>query len=172
MVEHNLFRPFAAFREDPAPVTVTNLERRLSMAERAAEQARTDLDAEKTRRGMATEDDARAERIARIEREATMTERKRILAILDAPVAVRQPRLAKKFVDSDVPARDAIEAMEGYERETAASRAKSTADLIVVAGQMRRGEVAARVTGAGPKAFVKTTAEEILAAGRKARGEV
>ena len=139
------------------------------MAARALAQAEDDLSTEKTRRGMATEDDARAERISRIEREAILTERKRILAILDAPVAVRRPRLARKFIESDVPARDTIEAMEGYERENAASRAKSAADLIVLAGPCRRGEVAARVTGAGPKAFVKTTAEEIIASRQKSK---
>ena len=42
---------------------------------------------------------------------------------------------------------------------------------IILAGKMRRGEVAAPVR-AGAKALVKTTAEEIVAAGRKARGEV
>ena len=116
-------------------------ERRATMAARALAQAEDDLSTEKTRRGMATEDDARAERISRIEREAILTERKRILAILDAPVAVRRPRLARKFIESDVPARDTIEAMEGYERESAASRAKSAADLIVLAGQMREAKL-------------------------------
>ena len=141
------------------------------MAARALAQAEDDLSAEKTRRGMTTEDDARAERISRIEREAILTERKRILAILDAPVAVRQPRLARKFVDSAVPAREAVDGMEQYERENAASRAKSTADLIVLAGQMRRGEVSTPVTGAGPKVLVKMTPEGIILAGKKARGE-
>ena len=45
------------------------------------------------------------------------------------------------------------------------------ADKIVVAGQMRRGEVPAPVTEAGPKTLIKATAELILAAAAKARGE-
>jgi hypothetical protein len=43
--------PFAPFRTtEPEPTTVANLERRLSMAERATEQARSDLAAEKARK--------------------------------------------------------------------------------------------------------------------------
>jgi hypothetical protein len=142
------------------------------MAERATEQARIDLDAAKSRKGLKTEDDDRLARRDRIYRQATLDERARILAILTNPIALHQPRLAEKFaLESDVPARDAIAAMEENERVNAASRAKSTADLIVLAGQMRRGEVAATVTGAGPKVLVKATSEEIIAAGRKARGE-
>jgi hypothetical protein len=163
--------PFAAFRTDPAPQTVSNLERRATMAARALAQAEDDLDTEKRRRGMAAEDDARAERISRVGREATMTERKRILTILDAPVAVRQPRLARKFVDSAVPAREAIEAMEDYERENAASNAKATADKIVHMGKVRRGEVDAPVTGVGPKNLIRATSEDILRAAARARGE-
>ena len=143
------------------------------MADRAAQQARIDLAAAKSREGLTTEADDKDEKIGRWARQATLDERARVLAILTSPIALRQPRLAEKFaLESDVPARDAIAAMEENERVNAASSAKSTADLIVLAGQMRRGEVAAPVTGAGPKVFVKMTAEEIIKAGKESRGEV
>ena len=107
-------RPFSAFRvEEPEPPTVARTsEPRLSMAERAAEQARRDLAAEKTRKGLDAEgDDDKDEKIARRTREGTLAERARILSILTAPVALRQSRLAKKFaLESDVPPRDAIAA--------------------------------------------------------------
>jgi hypothetical protein len=116
--------------------------------------------------------DRKNERRAHLEREATIAERKRIVSILTAPVALRHPRIAKRVaLESDSPADECIAVLEQYERDNAASRTKSTADLIVLAGQMRRGEVAATVTGAGPKVLVKATSEEIIAAGRKARGE-
>jgi hypothetical protein len=158
----SLINPFFPF-STPQPPAET-LQRRVEYQKEALEQAERDLEAARER---ASADDGREKRRC----QATLDERKRILSILDSPVALRQPRLAKKFVESDFPARDAVAAMEGYERDTAASRAKSTADLIVRAGQMRRGEAAAPVTGAGPKVLVKATAEEIIKAGKKARGE-
>jgi hypothetical protein len=162
----SLINPFFPF-STPQPPAET-LQRRVEYQKEALEQAERDLEAARER---ASVDDGREGKLEKRRCQATLDERKRILSILDSPVALRQPRLAKKFVESDFPARDAVAAMEGYERDTAASRAKSTADLIVRAGQMRRGEAAAPVTGAGPKVLVKATAEEIIKAGKKARGE-
>jgi hypothetical protein len=160
--------PFAAFRTtEPEPTTVENLERRLSMAERAADQARRDLDAAKSRKGLQGED----EKTSRWYRQAVLDERARILAILTNPIALRQPRLAEKFaLESDVPARDAIAAMEENERVNAAGSAKSLAAKIIHAGEVRRG-LADAPTTAAPKRFVKATPEDILAAARKARGQ-
>jgi hypothetical protein len=160
--------PFAPF-ETAAPQTVVNLEKRADMAAKALAQAERDLEAARER---ASVDDDREEKLEKRRRQVTLAERARILAILINPVALRQPRLAEKFaLESDVPARDAITAMEAADRVHAENTAKSTADLILLAGQMRRAEVAVPVTGVGPKNFVKTTAEEILTAARKARGE-
>jgi hypothetical protein len=166
------FGPFAAFKTtEPEPTTVANLEKRAAMAERAADQARRDLAAEKARKGLAASADDKDEKIARWARQAALDERARIFAILTAPIAARQPRLAEKFAfESDVPARAAIAAMEETDRANAASRAKSAADLIVLAGQRARGLVPCEVT-AGPKVFVKFSAEEILAAAKKRDGK-
>jgi hypothetical protein len=163
--------PFAPFRIEE-PTTVDNLERRLSMAERAAEQARIDLDVVKSSRGVAASVDDKDEKISRWTRQGALDERARILAILRNPVSLRQPRLAEKFAfKSDVPSRDAIAAMEEHDRDAAKINAKSLSDQIVHMGKVRRGEVDAPVTGTGPKTFVKATAEDILASGRKARAE-
>jgi hypothetical protein len=160
--------PFSPFRT-AEPTTVANLEKRATMAERAAEQARRDLATEKSRKGLTAEADDKDEKIARWARQAALDERARIFAILTSPIAARQPRLAEKFaLESDVPARDAVAAMEAADRDAAAGRAKSTAELIVEMGKVRRGEVAATVT-AGPKNFVTATPEAISVAARKAR---
>jgi hypothetical protein len=109
----------------------------------------------------------------RASEEATLAERERIKTILTNPISARQPRLAVDYAfKTDDPAEKAIAMMEAADLADAANRAKSTADLIVLAGQVRRGEVAAPVTRAGPKVLVKMTAEEIIKAGKEARGEV
>ena len=164
MVTRNPFSPFFV-----APATaVSNLERRAEMAARALEQAERDLAAARQRTPVEDDDDDRKkERLAKWEREGALDERERIRAILTSPIAARQPRLAEKFaLESDAPARDAVAAMEAADRDAAAGRAKSTAELIVEMGKVRRGEVAAPVT-AGPKILVRATAESILAAAKK-----
>ena len=146
------------------------LERQLSMAERAAEQARSDLSAEQSRKGLKTED----EKADRYYRQAVLDERERILAILTNPIAARQPRLADTFAfQSDIPAAEAVAAMEAQAPHADATQrsAKEMAAKIVHMGKVRRGVVAAPVTGAGPKNFVTATPEAISAAAKKARGE-
>jgi hypothetical protein len=150
------FRPFAPFAS------------RTEAAAKALEQAERDLEASRHR---SAEADRKNERRAQLEKEATLAERKRIVAILTSPVALRHPRIAKRVaLESDSPADEAIAALEQYERENAASRAKSTADLIVLAGKKMRGEIPCDVN-AGPKKFTKFSAEEILAAARKRDGK-
>ena len=179
MIFHNPFQPFLAVDNDDTPVRPRQaaafrpfdpFTSRAALAAKALEQAERDLEASRHR---SAEADRKNERRARLEKEATLAERKRIVAILTSPVALRHPRIAQRVaLESDSPAHEAVEAMERYERESAASRAKSTAEAIVHMGRVRRGEVAAPVTGVGPKVLVKMTPEDILAAGRKARGEV
>jgi alkylhydroperoxidase/carboxymuconolactone decarboxylase family protein YurZ len=167
--------PFAAFRtEEQEPPTVANLERRLSMAERAADQARRDLATEKSRKGLTSAADDKDEKIERWARQGALAERERILAILTNPIAARQPRLADTFAfQSDIPAAEAVAAMEAQAPHADATQrsAKEMAAKIVHMGKVRRGEVAAPVTGAGPKNFVTATPEAISAAAKKARGE-
>ena len=141
-------------------------ETRTEAAAKALDAAEHELAAARQRTADA---DRKNERRAQLEREATLAERKRIVAILTSPVALRHPRIAKRVaLESDSPADEAIAALEQYERENAASSAKAMADKIVHAGNVRRGLADAPVT-AGPKRFVKAAAEEILAAARKAR---
>lgn len=78
-------RPFSPFRTEepePEPPTVANLERRLSMAERAAEQARRDLATEKSRKGLAEAGGQDDDKPSSWYREAVLNERARIFAIL------------------------------------------------------------------------------------------
>jgi hypothetical protein len=152
------FQPFLAVDNDDEPVRSRQADAfhpfTPALAKNALEIAERDFEANKKRH-------------AQLEHEATMTERKRIVAILYSPVALRHPRIAKRVaLESDSPAHEAIEALEQYERENAASNAKSLADQIVHMGSVRRGEAEATVT-AGPKVFVKATAEGILAAAKK-----
>jgi hypothetical protein len=157
------FQPFLAVDNDDEPVRSRQADAfhpfTPALAKKALEIAERDFEANKKRH-------------AQLEHEATMTERKRIVAILYSPVALRHPRIAKRVaLESDSPAHEAIEALEQYERENAASNAKATADLIIRAGRKARGELPCDVH-AGPKNLVKVTSEEILAAARKARGVV
>jgi hypothetical protein len=183
VIYNNPFQPFRPFLEvdnddepprarqakafDPfAPFTSRT---RNEMATKALEQAERDLEGARKR---AEEADRKRERSAKLEREATLAERKRILAILDAPVSRRHPRIAARVaLESDSPAREAIAALEQYERENAAREATSLADKIVHMGKVRRGEADAPVTGVGPKVLVRATAEAILQAAARARGE-
>jgi hypothetical protein len=159
----SLINPFFPF-STPQPPAET-LQRRVEYQKEALEQAERDLEAARER---ASADDGREKRRC----QATLDERKRILSILDSPVALRQPRLAKKFVESDFPARDAVAAMEGYERERSANSTKTLSEQIVLAGQRRRGDVPLAATTSGPKNLVRATSEQIIAAGKKARGEI
>jgi hypothetical protein len=164
VVTRNPFGPFFV-----APATaVSNLERRAEMAARALEQAERDLAAARQRTPVEDDDDDRKkERLAKWEREGTLAERERIKAILTAPIAARQPRLAEAYAfKSDDSAAKAIAMMEATDRADAASSAKAMADKIVHMGQVRRGLAAAPVT-AGPKILVRATAESILAAAKK-----
>jgi hypothetical protein len=169
LVVRNPFNPFGA--QSP-PATVANLERRAAMAERAADQARRDLVAERERKGLQAEEDGREDKKdAMYRRQGALAERERIRLILTSAVAARQPRLAEAYAfESDDSADKAIAFMEEASAKAASSSAKVTADLIVLSGQMRRGEVETNATPA-PKVFVKATAESILAAGRRARGQ-
>jgi hypothetical protein len=178
VIYNNPFQPFLAVDNDDTPVKSRQAKAfdpfapftsrtRNEMAARALEQAEKDLEGARNRASGADE-----KRREKLEREGTLAERERIKTILTSPIAARQPRLAEAYAfKSDDSAAKAIAMMESADRDAAQSGAKSTADLIVLAGQMRRGEVAAPMTGAGPKVFVKTTAEEIIKAGKKARGE-
>jgi hypothetical protein len=173
VILRNPFQPFLAVDNDDAPVMSPQADAfrpfapfasRTALATKALEQAERDLEGARNRASVADE-----KRREKLEHEATLAERKRIVSILTAPVALRHPRIAKRVaLESDSPADEAIAAMEQYERETAASNAKAMADKIIHAGEIRRGLADAPVI-AGPKTFVKTTAEEILEAGKKAR---
>ena len=174
MIFNNPFRPVLAVDNDDTPVRsrqaafrpFSPFASRNALATKALDQAERDLEAARERASIADE-----KRRQKLEHEATMAERTRILTILTSPVALRHPRIAKRVaLESDSPAREAIEALEQYERETAASNAKAKADAIIRAGEMRRGLIDAPIT-AGPKKLVTTTSEEILAAARKARGQ-
>jgi hypothetical protein len=154
------FDPFGSVHYHDAQET------RTEAAAKALDAAERDLAAARQRTADA---DRKNERRARLEREATLTERSRILTILKSSVAARHPGLAKRVaLESDSPADEAIAAMEEYERESAANSAKAMSDKIVHAGNVRRGLADAPVI-VGPKVFVKTTAEEIIEAGKKAR---
>jgi predicted RNA-binding Zn ribbon-like protein len=164
--------PFAPWAQ-PSPATaVSNLEKRADTAARALEQAERDLEAAR-RRAPFEDDDRKKERLAKWEREGALAERERIKSILTSPIAARQPRLADTFAfQSDIPAAEAIAAMEAQAPPAAASQrtAKETADLIILAGRRARGEVACEVT-AGPRVFVRMTPEGIIAAAKKARSQ-
>jgi hypothetical protein len=172
VIYNNPFQPFLAVDNDETPVRSRQADAfrpfapftsRTALATKALDQAERDLEGARNRASVADE-----KRREKLEHEATLAERSRILTILKSSVAARHPRLAKRVaLESDSSADEAIEALEQYERENAASDAKSTAELIVEMGKVRRGEAAAPVTGAGPKVFVKATAESILAAARK-----
>jgi hypothetical protein len=164
--------PFSAWAQ-PSPATaVSNLEKRAEMAARALEQAQRDLAAARQRVPDDDDDDDRKkERLAKWEREGTLAERERIKAILTAPIAARQPRLAEAYAfKSDDSAAKAIAFMEAADRADAAGSAKATADRVIIAGKKARGELPCDVS-AGPQVFVKFSAEEILAAARKRDGK-
>jgi hypothetical protein len=166
-------RHFDLFAMPQAPLA--NLRRRVEYQERALEQARSDLTAERARKGLQVEDDDREDdgNAARWRRQGALDERARILAILTNPIAARQPHLADTFAfKSDIPAAEAIAAMEAQAPRADATQrsAKATADLIELAGKRARGEVPCAVT-AGPKRFVRMTPEAIIAAARKAHGQ-
>jgi hypothetical protein len=165
VVVRNPFNPFLS----QAPATaVANLERRAEMAAQALQQARRDLEAARQRIPVEDDDDKADGRYAQYRRQGALDERERIKAILTAPVAARQPRLAEAYAfKSDDSADKAIAMMEAADRADAESRAKTTAYLIILAGKRARGLVACEVM-AGPKVFVKMTPEAIIAAARKA----
>jgi hypothetical protein len=141
------FRPFAPFTS------------RTALATKALDQAERDLEGARNRASVADE-----KRREKLEHEATMAEKKRIVAILTSPVAARLSSLAKRVaIESNSPAHEAIEALEQYERESAANSAKAASDLIILAGRKARGELPCDVN-AGPKTPIKATAESILAA--------
>ena len=164
MIYNNPFQPFLAVDNDDTPVRsrqadafhpFTPFASRTELATKALEQAERDLEASRHR---SAEADRKNERRARLEKEATLAERKRIVAILTSPVALRHPRIAKRVaLESDSPADEAIAALEQYERENAASNAKATSDLIILSGRKARGELPCEVT-AGPKNFVRMSA--------------
>jgi hypothetical protein len=159
--EHrNVFaNPFRPFSEQIAPDNrVATLEKRAEKAEAALLAARRDLAAERERNGLAAEVDVEA---------ARRKERKRIDAIMSSPAASLMPEVTFTFAfKTQTPAAEAIAIMGASAKESQEVATKAMADKIVVAGQMRRGEIPAPVT-AGPKTFVKITAEEILAAAKK-----
>jgi hypothetical protein len=158
---HNIFdNPFRPFAQQSAPDNrVSNLERRAEQAETALHAARRDLAAERERNGLAAEVDSEA---------ARRKERKRVHAIMSAPVALRMPEVAYTFaLKTHTPAAEAIAIMEASAKESPEVATKALAEQIILSGKMRRGEVPAPVTGAGPKVFVKATAESILAAAKK-----
>ena len=160
----NIFdNPFRPFSEQITPDNrVFNLEKRAEQAEAALHAARRDLAAERERNGLSAEVDVEA---------ARRKERKRIHAIMSAPVALLMPDVAYTFaLKTHTPPAEAIAIMEASAKELPAVAAKALADQIILSGKMRRGEVPAPVT-AGPKTFVKTTAEGIIAAGKRARNE-
>jgi hypothetical protein len=166
-----VFNPFGTpIKTAYAPVA--NLERRVEMSVQALDQAERDLEKARRRASVDEDDDRKRERIAKLEREGTLTERKRLMTILFSPQAARNPKLTYKLAfKTDVTADDAIAILDATAREDAQINAKATAALIVLAGAKRRGEVPCDVT-AGPKRLVKATAEQIIAAGKKARGEI
>jgi hypothetical protein len=162
---HNIFdNPFRPFAEQTAPDNrVATLEKRAEKAETALHSARRDLAAERERNGLAAEVDVDA---------ARRKERKRIHAIMSAPVALLMPDVAATFaLKTPTPAAEAIAIMEASSKEAPEVATKALAEHIIFCGKMRRGEVAAPVTGAGPKTFVTATPEAISAAAKKARGE-
>jgi hypothetical protein len=164
--EHrNMFdNPFRPFSQQSAPDNrISNLEQRAEKAETSLHAARRDVAAERERTGLAAEVDVEA---------ARRKERKRIDAIMSSPVALLMPEVAYTFAfKTHTPPAEAIAIMEASAKGSPEAATKAMADKIVVAGQIRRGEVPAPVTGASPKTLVKATAESILAAGRQARGE-
>jgi hypothetical protein len=160
---HNIFdNPFSPVANQIAPDNrVANLEKRAEQAETALHAARRDLAVERERNGLAAEVDVEA---------ARRKERKRIHAIMSAPVALLMPDVAFTFaLKTHTPAAEAIAIMEASSKEAPELATKAASDLIILAGRKARGEIPCDVT-AGPKVFVKTSAEEILAAGRKAGG--
>ena len=162
---HNIFdNPFRPFAQQSAPDNrISNLEKRAEKAETALLAARRDLAAERERNGLAAEVDVEA---------ARRKEQKRINTIMSAPVASLMPDVAVTFaLKTRTPAAEAIAIMEASSRESPEVATKAAADSIILAGKMRRGEVAVPVTGVGPKNFVKATPENILSAARRARGE-
>ena len=163
---HKIFdNPFRPFAEQIAPDNrISTLEQRAEKAEAALHAARRDLAAERERSGLAAEVDVEA---------ARRKERKRIHAIMTSPVAALEPVAAWTFaLRTDTSAKEAVELMEKSVAELPEAIAKVTADAIVNAGKMARGEIPAPVTGVGPKTLVKTSAEQIILAGKKARGEI
>jgi hypothetical protein len=162
---HNIFKnPFRPFAEQITPDNrISNLEQRAEKAETALHAARRDLAAERERSGLAAEVDVEA---------ARRKERKRIHSIMSAPVALLMPDVAYTFaLKTHTPAAEAIAIMEASSKESPEVATKALAEQIILSGEIRRGEVPAPATSAGPKTLVKATAESILAAARKARGQ-
>src|ERR1700678_3813580 len=106
------FRPFDPFVLPQAPLAT--LRRRVEYQERALDQARSDLAAEKARKGLATEgEDDKEDKLAKYRREGALAERERIRLILTSPAAARQTRLADVYAfETDTPAADPIAMME------------------------------------------------------------
>ena len=156
--------PFRPFTQQIAPDNrISNLEQRAEKAETALHAARRDLAAERERAGLAAEVDAEAVR---------RKERKQINAIMSAPVASLMPDVAYTFAfKTQTPTAEAIAIMEASSRESPEVATKAAADSIILAGKMRRGEVAVPVTGVGPKTLVAATADDIIAAGKRARNK-
>jgi hypothetical protein len=155
---HNIFdNPFA--KQISPDNRVANLEKRAEQAETALHAARRDLAAERERNGLAAEVDVEA---------ARRKERKRIHAIMSAPVALLMPDVAYTLaLKTHTPAAEAIAIMEASSPGAPEVATKAKAEQIILAGKMRRGEVPATATSAGPKTFVRATAEGILAAAKK-----
>jgi hypothetical protein len=161
---HNIFdNPFSPVANQIAPDNrVANLEKRAEQAETALHAARRDLAVERERNGLAAEVDVEA---------ARRKERKRIHAIMSAPVALLMPDVAYTFaLKTHTPAAEVIAIMEASSPGAPEAATKALSEQIILSGKMRRGEVPCDVH-AGPKTMVKATADGILAAARKRDGK-
>jgi hypothetical protein len=170
-VEFN--RPFSPFSATTTSV-IANLERRAAVNEQALAVAREDLANERARRGMLSEPAAAAERAR---------ERERIKAIVNSPLAARQPRLALAlamdddctFAKAEMLMKAHLDDLDGVPglgwlaagaKQAAVTNPVATAEGIINAGRRRRGELPTQVT-AGAKPIVTATAAAILAAAAK-----